>query len=77
MLRGSKANGCSKRRWCCLRPSWSGYVVFYQQRLPQANVKNQAAKESSGNLMDLVIPLVEESLVPPAKEYFEEDGIAL
>ncbi len=37
----------------------------------------QAAKESSGNLMELVIPLIEESLVPPAKEFFEEDGIGL
>ena len=27
--------------------------------------------------MDLVIPLIEESLVPPAKEFFEEDGLAL
>lgn len=27
--------------------------------------------------MSLVIPLIEESLVPPAKEYFEEDGLIL
>lgn len=27
--------------------------------------------------MDLVIPLIEESLIPPAKEYFEEDGLIL
>lgn len=27
--------------------------------------------------MDLVIPLIEESLVPPAKDFFEEDGLAL
>lgn len=27
--------------------------------------------------MELVIPLIEESLQPPAKEYFEEDGIIL
>jgi len=27
--------------------------------------------------MELVIPLIEESLVPPAKEYFEEDGLIL
>ncbi|GFZ42911.1 hypothetical protein JCM24511_00629 [Saitozyma sp. JCM 24511] len=36
-----------------------------------------AAKESSGQLMELVIPLIEESLQPPAKEFFEDDGIAL
>ncbi|KAL7423456.1 hypothetical protein Q5752_001036 [Cryptotrichosporon argae] len=36
-----------------------------------------AAKESSGDLMELVIPLIEESLHPPAKEYFEEDGLTL
>lgn len=27
--------------------------------------------------MDLVIPLIEESLQPPAKDFFEEDGIDL
>jgi len=27
--------------------------------------------------MELVIPLIEESLQPPAKEYFEEDGLIL
>jgi hypothetical protein len=27
--------------------------------------------------MDLVIPLIEESLQPPAKDFFEEDGIEL
>jgi len=27
--------------------------------------------------MELVIPLIEESLRPPAKDFFEEDGIAL
>jgi hypothetical protein len=27
--------------------------------------------------MELVIPLIEESLQPPAKEYFQEDGIVL
>jgi hypothetical protein len=37
----------------------------------------QAAKDSSGQLMDLVIPLIEESLVPPAKDFFEEDGLDL
>lgn len=37
----------------------------------------QAAKGSSGDLMELVIPLIEESLQPPAKEYFEEDGLIL
>lgn len=37
----------------------------------------QAAKESSGSLMELVIPLIEESLQPPAKDFFEEDGIEL
>ncbi|WOO78855.1 Importin-11 [Vanrija pseudolonga] len=36
-----------------------------------------AAKESSGNLMELVIPLIEESLQEPAKAFFEEDGIIL
>ena len=36
-----------------------------------------AAKGSSGDLMELVIPLIEESLHPPAKDFFEEDGIAL
>ncbi|WVQ94582.1 hypothetical protein IAU59_001662 [Kwoniella sp. CBS 9459] len=36
-----------------------------------------AAKESSGNLMELVIPLIEESLQPPAKDFFEEDGLVL
>ncbi|WVQ92143.1 hypothetical protein IAS59_005951 [Cryptococcus gattii] len=36
-----------------------------------------AAKESSGELMELVIPLIEESLQPPAKEFFEEDGLIL
>lgn len=36
-----------------------------------------AAKESSGNFMELVIPLIEESLQPPAKDFFEEDGIIL
>ncbi|OWZ26235.1 hypothetical protein C361_07067 [Cryptococcus neoformans Tu259-1] len=36
-----------------------------------------AAKESSGGLMELVIPLIEESLQPPAKEFFEEDGLIL
>lgn len=36
-----------------------------------------AAKESSGNLMELVIPLIQESLQPPAKDFFEEDGIIL
>jgi len=36
-----------------------------------------AARESSSNLMELVIPLIEESLQPPAKDYFEEDGIIL
>ena len=28
-------------------------------------------------MMDLVIPLIEESLIPPAREFFEEDGITL
>lgn len=37
----------------------------------------QAAGASSGGLMDLVLPLIQESLVPPAKEFFEEDGLAL
>jgi hypothetical protein len=37
----------------------------------------KAARTSSGQLMELVIPLIEESLVPPAKEYFEEDGLIL
>jgi len=36
-----------------------------------------AAKESSGDLMDLVIPLIAESLTTPAKEHFEEDGLLL
>ena len=27
--------------------------------------------------MGLVIPLIEESLQPPAKDFFEEDGLAL
>lgn len=27
--------------------------------------------------MELVIPLIEESLQPPAKEFFEEDGLIL
>jgi hypothetical protein len=27
--------------------------------------------------MELVIPLIEESLQSPAKEYFEEDGLIL
>jgi hypothetical protein len=27
--------------------------------------------------MDLVIPLIEESLVTPAKEHFEEEGLIL
>lgn len=36
-----------------------------------------AARESSGNLMDLVIPLIQESLTQPAKDFFEEDGIIL
>lgn len=27
--------------------------------------------------MGLVIPLIEESLIPPAKDFFEEDGLAL
>ncbi|KAK4688100.1 importin-11, partial [Tremellales sp. Uapishka_1] len=36
-----------------------------------------AARESSGNLMSLVIPLIEESLVPPAKDFFEEDSLIL
>jgi len=27
--------------------------------------------------MDLVIPLIEESLVTPAKEHFEEEGLLL
>ncbi|WWD16828.1 hypothetical protein CI109_101260 [Kwoniella shandongensis] len=36
-----------------------------------------AAKESSGDLMELVIPLIEESLQPPAKDFFEEDGLIL
>ncbi|WVQ83491.1 hypothetical protein IAT38_005632 [Cryptococcus sp. DSM 104549] len=36
-----------------------------------------AAKESSGDLMPLVIPLIEESLQPPAKDFFEEDGLIL
>ncbi|RXK35686.1 hypothetical protein M231_07059 [Tremella mesenterica] len=35
------------------------------------------AKACSGSLMELVIPLIEESLQPPAKNYFEEDGLAL
>lgn len=35
------------------------------------------AKDSAGGLMDLVLPLIQESLVPPAKEFFEEDGITL
>ncbi|WRT65380.1 uncharacterized protein IL334_002323 [Kwoniella shivajii] len=36
-----------------------------------------AAKETSGDLMELVIPLIEESLQPPAKDFFEEDGLIL
>ncbi|WVQ77454.1 hypothetical protein IAR50_007140 [Cryptococcus sp. DSM 104548] len=36
-----------------------------------------AAKDRSGELMDLIIPLIEESLQPPAKEFFEEDGLIL
>jgi hypothetical protein len=44
---------------------------------PSAGWPIQAAKESSGQLMELVIPLIEESLQPPAKEFFEDDGIAL
>jgi hypothetical protein len=36
-----------------------------------------AAKDASGDLMDLVIPLIAESLTTPAKEYFEEDGLLL
>nr|ODN85642.1 hypothetical protein L203_04892 [Cryptococcus depauperatus CBS 7841] len=35
------------------------------------------AKESSDSLMELVVPLIEESLKPPAKEFFEEDGLIL
>ncbi|WWC68913.1 uncharacterized protein I206_102849 [Kwoniella pini CBS 10737] len=36
-----------------------------------------AAKSTSGDLMELVIPLIEESLQPPAKDFFEEDGLIL
>lgn len=36
-----------------------------------------AAKEGSGTFMALVIPLIEESLQQPAKDFFEEDGIIL
>ncbi|WWC59902.1 uncharacterized protein I303_102464 [Kwoniella dejecticola CBS 10117] len=36
-----------------------------------------AAKTTSGDLMELVIPLIEESLQPPAKDFFEEDGLIL
>ncbi|ORY25236.1 armadillo-type protein [Naematelia encephala] len=36
-----------------------------------------AAKTSSGKLMELAIPLIEESMRPPANAYFEEDGVAL
>lgn len=43
----------------------------------RASLTSQAAKESSGNLMELVIPLIEESLQEPAKSFFEEDGIIL
>ena len=28
-------------------------------------------------MIGLIIPLIEESLIPPAKEFFEEDGITL
>ena len=37
----------------------------------------QTAKASSGGLMDLVIPLIEESLVSPAKDHFQYDGLVL
>lgn len=36
-----------------------------------------AARDTSGSLMELVIPLITESLVPPAKDFFEEDGLLL
>ncbi|WWC98998.1 hypothetical protein V866_005892 [Kwoniella sp. B9012] len=36
-----------------------------------------AAKATSGDLMELVIPLIEESLQPPAKDFFEDDGLIL
>ncbi|WWC87587.1 uncharacterized protein L201_002477 [Kwoniella dendrophila CBS 6074] len=36
-----------------------------------------AAKVTSGDLMELVLPLIEESLQPPAKDFFEEDGLIL
>lgn len=37
----------------------------------------EIAREASGQLMELVVPLIEESLRMPAKAVFEEDGIAL
>nr|XP_019050076.1 hypothetical protein I302_00497 [Kwoniella bestiolae CBS 10118]OCF29006.1 hypothetical protein I302_00497 [Kwoniella bestiolae CBS 10118] len=36
-----------------------------------------AARATSGDLMELVIPLIEESLQPPAKDFFEDDGLIL
>ena len=37
----------------------------------------EIARDASGQLMELVVPLIEESLRMPAKAVFEEDGMAL
>jgi len=44
---------------------------------PACTRSRQTAKASSGGLMDLVIPLIEESLVSPAKDHFQYDGLVL
>jgi hypothetical protein len=46
-------------------------------RSSSTNADSQVAKESSGGLMDLVLPLIQESLQPPARDFFEEDGVTL
>jgi hypothetical protein len=54
-----------------------GEWIFKPSLVELAGKLVGAAKDSSDDLMDLVIPLVRESLTTPAKEHFEEDGLIL
>jgi hypothetical protein len=38
---------------------------------------SQAIGPATTNILSLVVPLIEESLSSPAKEYFEADGLIL
>jgi hypothetical protein len=50
---------------------------IFKPSLVELTGKLVASAKSSDELMELIIPLVRESLTTPAKEHFEEDGLIL